>query len=98
MHLPLPSTYSAECLNHDHCQSTGAITDIVPQITYAGDYPTAPLDDTSHGGFNVDVRVHTWAAQPTEASITIVGGWSAQPALTKKIQIPAGNALLVPIY
>ena len=68
-----------------------AITDMVPQITYAGEYPTAPLDDTTHGGFDVSVRVHTWAAKPTKGTMTVTGGWAVrltQPLMHVSTPLP----------
>jgi beta-galactosidase/beta-glucuronidase len=67
-----------------------AITDVVPQIIYAGEYPVTPLTDTTHGGFDVSVRVHTWAAKPTKGSLTITGGWGGAP-VTQQVSVAAGN-------
>lgn len=68
-----------------------AIVDVVPQISYAGEYPVAPLTDDSHGGFHVAVRVHTWAARPYKCTVTIVGGWEGG-TLSQAVLLPAGNA------
>jgi beta-mannosidase len=73
---------------------SAAITDVVPQITYAGAYPTAPLDDDTHGGFNVSVRVHTWAAKATSGTLHVTGGW-AGASLSKQVTIAAGNTSTV---
>ena len=42
--------------------AAAAITYVVPQIFYQGDYPTARLRDGEHAGFHVAVRVHFSAA------------------------------------
>jgi beta-mannosidase len=34
------------------------ITDIVPLVTYLGEYPVTPLTDGSHGGFQVNITAH----------------------------------------
>jgi hypothetical protein len=40
-----------------------AIMHVVPQIKYAGAYPSSPLTDGAHGGFKVDVRTHMSASE-----------------------------------
>lgn len=68
-----------------------AITHIVPQIKYAGEYPTTRLVDGSHGGFDVDVRLHIWAPTTTLADVGITGSWT-KTGKTKQVQIPAGDS------
>jgi len=68
-----------------------AITDVVPQITYAGEYPVEPLADATHGGFDVRVRVHTWAAAPTSGALTVTGAWGGGTR-TIPVLVAAGNA------
>ena len=68
-----------------------AITDVVPQISYAGGYPVAPLADHAHAGFHVAVRVHTWAARPTNGTVAIAGGWEGGTHV-QTVSLPAGNA------
>jgi len=70
--------------------STVALTHIVPQIFYKGDYPTTPLQDGSHGGFDVDVRVHIWAAAATSGTMTITTEWGA--TTSAKVAVPAGDS------
>jgi len=56
--------------------SKAAITHIVPQIFYRGDYPVSRLDDTKHAGFDVHVNVHLRAGpSKAEGSITVSGDW-----------------------
>ena len=44
--FPVGSRFSAKLVCH--------------QIKYMGAYPTEPLEDGSHGGFSVTIRVFTW--------------------------------------
>lgn len=67
-----------------------AITDVVPQISYAGEYPTSPLTDATHSGFDVHVRVHTWAARPTSGTLAITGAWDGG-SRTQLVAIGTGN-------
>ena len=70
--------------------STAAITHVVPQVAYLGEYPTAPLQDGAHGGFGVDVRVHMWSAGKTTGTATITTSWGQKA--TAKVSLPGGNA------
>ena len=55
------------------------ITDVVPLLTYLGDYPAAPLVDGQHGGFNVSVTVHVLVPDGASAmgTFTTSGEWGA---------------------
>jgi hypothetical protein len=70
-----------------------AITHHVVHSFYQGEYPTSPLDDTSHGGFEVQVRVHLWAPTAGKGSLSVRGSWQADephprvPANAKPIEI-----------
>lgn len=70
--------------------STVAIEHVVPQTTYLGAYPTAPLSEGTHGGFKVDVKAHLWAPAATKGTLTVVGSWgqTASAAVT----VPKGNS------
>jgi len=70
--------------------SSAAITAVVPQIFYSGEYPTSPLQDGSHGGFAVDVRVHLWATAATSGTVAISGDWGETAKQT--VQVPAGDS------
>lgn len=70
--------------------SSAAITHVVPQITYQGDYPTVPLEDGTHGGFAVTAVVHLWAAAATSGTLTIGGSWGETS--TQAVSIPAGDS------
>ena len=54
---------------------SAAITAVVPQIFYSGEYPMAPLTDATHEGFSVDVKVFTWAAAATKGTLAVTGSW-----------------------
>eukprot|EP01046_Picozoa_sp_COSAG06_P002943 COSAG06_NODE_108_length_23594_cov_43.013450_12_plen_1117_part_00 len=67
-----------------------AIKHVVPQITYLGEYPTAPLSEGTHGGFKVDVKVHLWgAAKSSTGTLKVTGSWG-QTASTQ-VTVPAGD-------
>ena len=70
-----------------------AITAVVPQISYAGAYPTTPLVDGAHGGFDVLLRVHIWAPKATSVDVSAVGAWSAGDVVAASpIAVPAGDS------
>ena len=70
-----------------------AITNVVPHTYYQGGYPTAPLADSSHGGFTVEVRVHIWAPAAGKGVLTVHGGWHAAAAnTTAAFSWPAGDS------
>ena len=69
-----------------------AIKHVVPQITYLGEYPTAPLSEGTHGGFKVDVKVHLWgAAKSSTGTLKVTGSWG-QTASTQ-VTVPAGDSV-----
>ena len=57
--------------------SSASIEHIVPQITYKGEYPTEPLVDGAHAGFDVTVRVYFHAKAPTKGTLTVNASWPA---------------------
>lgn len=69
---------------------SAAITDVVPQIMYLGDYPVEPLRDGAHGGFDVAVRVHLWAHADGSGTLSVRGGWSGAEASTS-VELRAGE-------
>ena len=75
---------------------SAAITAVVPQIFYSGEYPVAPLTDSTHKGFAVDVKVFTWAAKEVTGTLAVTGSWSAEgDAVTmhsQAVTIPKGNS------
>jgi beta-galactosidase/beta-glucuronidase len=74
---------------------SAAITAVVPQIFYSGDYPMAPLTDETHKGFAVDVKVFTWAAAETKGTLSVTGSWGKGAeqvtVATQAVTIPKGN-------
>eukprot|EP00041_Stephanoeca_diplocostata_P032285 m.1031147 g.1031147 ORF g.1031147 m.1031147 type:complete len:1000 (-) comp24121_c0_seq1:1760-4759(-) len=72
--------------------STAAITGVVPQVMYNGPYPTTKLEDGAHGGFTVGVRVHTYAAAQTSATLTLTGSWGA--SAKAQVSVPAGEGVV----
>ena len=69
--------------------SSAALTHVVPQVHYLGDYPTTPLQDGTHGGFGVDVRVHMWSAGKTSGTVTVTTSWGQ--TATSKVTLPGSN-------
>ena len=63
-----------------------AITHIVPQIKYLGDYPTERMTDGNHAGFNVNVRVFfstsSAAAAAATGDLTIDTEWGTSNTTT----------------
>ena len=73
-------------------QKTGAaITHVVPQIFYAGPYPTSPLADGAHGGFTVDVRVHLTVPgnRPVVGTLAARGGWGG--SASERVTLSPGD-------
>jgi beta-galactosidase/beta-glucuronidase len=73
--------------------ASAAITHIVPQIFYKGAYPVVPLTEGDHGGFDVEVRVHMWAASATSGTLTATGEWGG--SASQLVQVPAGHSHVV---
>ena len=69
-----------------------AISHVVPQIFYSGVYPTEPLSDESHGGFDVNVRVHAFSSVDFTGTLLVKGEWGAQASvpvhLKKNVNTP----------
>uniref|UniRef100_A0A6B2L3J8 beta-mannosidase n=1 Tax=Arcella intermedia TaxID=1963864 RepID=A0A6B2L3J8_9EUKA len=64
--------------------SSVAISHIVPQIFYQGEYPTSILSDSSHDGFVVRVGVNLTAARNMDGLLLVSGDWGvAQTSLLK---------------
>ena len=52
-----------------------AISHIIPHTFYKGAYPSSPLKDGDHAGFDVKVRVQLWAPAATSGELAISGSW-----------------------
>eukprot|EP00039_Didymoeca_costata_P021562 m.2498 g.2498 ORF g.2498 m.2498 type:complete len:975 (-) comp2531_c0_seq1:113-3037(-) len=78
-------------------QSSVAITHITPHTRYLGSYPTKPLEDGSHGGFDVNVTVHFMVPSGgASGSFSVAGSWTAdgnsKTSVSSQIQsFPAGE-------
>lgn len=70
---------------------SAAITHVVPSITYTGPYPTEPLTDATASPFQVGVTLHTWAPQPTTATLAVAGSWGEGGFTSGTISVPAGD-------
>ena len=70
---------------------SAAITHVVPQIKYLGDFPTSALVDGKHGGFSVEVGVHLWAAAASSGQLSLDGDWGGSGS-TASIAAPAGES------
>ena len=65
---PTPERVPRACLGPTGPQMTA-------QTFYKGPYPVAPLNDTTHSGFRVEVATHLWASVPTSGLLTVTGEW-----------------------
>eukprot|EP01052_Picozoa_sp_SAG31_P012494 SAG31_NODE_732_length_12494_cov_3.395482_8_plen_316_part_00 len=76
--------------------SAATILHVVPQITYKGQYPVTPLENSAHAGFDVRVRVHFWAPNATNATgtLTAVGSWGSTANTTFSPPIGESSATL----
>ncbi len=70
---------------------SAAITHVVPQIKYLGEYPTSALVDGEHGGFSVEVGVHLWAAVASSGKLSVNGDWGGSGSIVS-ITAPAGES------
>ena len=60
-----------------------------------GEYPTAPLEDGTHGGFTINVTAHLWAPPGgAKGSLTAQGSWGGTTAsvTSGEFQAPAGES------
>jgi beta-galactosidase/beta-glucuronidase len=62
--------------------SSAAITAIIPQTFYKGEYPTTALEDGNHAGFELQVRVHLWAPSQVRGSLEVEGCWGTKTSQT----------------
>ena len=75
-----------------------AITHVVPQLSYCGEYPTERLVDGEHAGFAVGVRVHLDAARAAKGTLTLSPGWAVaglkagEVAVRAQLDLPAGES------
>jgi beta-mannosidase len=72
--------------------AAAAITYVVPQIFYQGDYPTARLRDGEHAGFHVAVRVHFSAAAAVHGVLLLRAEWRGGEEVTARLALPAGES------
>lgn len=70
--------------------SSAALMHVVPQVMYAGDYPTTPLQDGTHGGFDVDVRVLMYTPASTQGTLEVSGSWASSATASKDVTL-TGN-------
>lgn len=68
--------------------ASAAMTHVVPQTFYNGDYVIEPLKDGQHAGFTVKVRTHFWAPADTTGTLSVTGSWGGQASAS--VRIPAG--------
>lgn len=72
---------------------SAAIEHVVPAISYAGPYPTAPLADDAHGGFTVSVKVAMRATAAVTGTLTVTGSWGGPNATAlRAVSLPAGSS------
>lgn len=72
--------------------SAAAITAVVPQTFYLGDYPTKALEEYNHAGFKVVVRVHLWSSKAVSGKLRVQGSWGGKPSnTTKTVQWEGGE-------
>lgn len=73
---------------------SAAISHLVPHVFYKGAYPTTPLRDGHHGGFEVVVRVHLYAPREISGNLTVRGSWESDDvhaSVSQTIDLPAGE-------
>jgi hypothetical protein len=70
--------------------STLAITHLVPQIFYQGNYPLTRLPDSPPGGFKVEVTAHVIATKPVTGNFKVEGSWGI--STTSPVSVPAGES------
>lgn len=70
------------------------VTHVVPQITYAGAYPTEPLTD-GVADFDVAVRLHLVSDRPAETFITVTDNWSADVRTATVAIAPGATAIVL---
>ena len=51
------------------------VAHMVPHVVYKGAYPTHPLNETTKGDFDVNVRLHIWAPSAGRGQVVVVGEW-----------------------
>ena len=79
-----------------------ALEHLQPRIYYNGSFPVAPLDDSSAGGWTVEVRVHLVSAGAASGTVEVSGQWgdsASTPAslvagdniVTVSLTVPAGK-------
>jgi beta-mannosidase len=72
--------------------AAAAITHVVPLVYYnIVTYPTEPLNDTTHTGFTVKVRLHMWAPAAVSGTVSAAGAWGAT-AGPVPVSLPAGDS------
>ena len=69
-----------------------AVTHQVCHTYYRGDFPTKPLADGDHGGFDVAVRVYLWAPRSGKVRLAVSGSWSASAAKTVTVDLEKGDS------
>jgi beta-galactosidase/beta-glucuronidase len=70
--------------------ATAAMTHVVPQTFYNGEYVIEPLKDGEHSGFTVKVRTHFWAPAATSGTLSMTGSWGGKASAS--VRIPAGDS------
>jgi len=70
--------------------SSAAITHVVPQTFYNGEYVIEPLEDGKHAGFTVKVRTHLWAPVAVSGTLNVKGAWGT--TASSKVTVPAGDS------
>jgi beta-mannosidase len=74
-------------------KGSAAISHVVPHVFYKGAYPSKPLHDGQHAGFDVHISIHFWAPQATTGTVDVRGSWSTL-ALTQEVNIPEGDSMI----
>ena len=74
--------------------ATVAITHLTPHTHYMGKYPTAPLEDGTHGGFSVNVTAHVWVpVGGAKGRLSVGGSWAAsQETAGAEMELAAGES------
>jgi beta-mannosidase len=69
-----------------------ALSAVVPQVTYSGGYPTAPLTDATAAPFDVSARVHLTSPGPFSGTLTVTGSWASGAPVVVDVSGAGGDA------
>lgn len=72
-----------------------ALTAFTPLVYYAGDYPTAPLSDTTAAGWVVNVTAYFSGGVGASGRLTAAGDWTGATPESAAVVVPAAGAAAI---